>query len=1167
MGSTSTFQLAVTSPTSGATQTASTNYLVPAIPSISLTVDPQVLTVSPGGTVNATITLGSLGNASPGPVTLTAAAAPGIVMNGLTSPVTVPQSGVATEAVSFTAAGNAANNTYYVVLSASYAALGGTQTVTFSLPVNVTGLGTCSLSTALTANQAGMTTLGSILGSLAIDMNSAAAAPTNAGYVSRIGGDLQVVNNSLNVPYLQAFTTSITAAGSAVASATPATLLSALDNLDAAICPIGTAIGQASTYNTEISLSPSSMVTGPDLAATFTIQMQNSTNVMRVYSLSVMGVPSGVTSQFSASSVTLAPSGSNSGVPAYYNNSTTLTLTPGASFTAPFTFSVVATPVGAPEFAISAPGTLLVRPQAVSIDNVTASPAYGPAGTQFSVTARVFAEVNQDTQGVLQVNVLNSAGQSVGCCYTSPTFTLNTTSNLQTVTLGTIDSTNFPNGSYTLAITANFNGQPIQGAAATGSILVGAPLSGTLTANASSTPPGTVPPGSSTVQVALNITRDSTMNPVSTLVGSAAMSGLPRSMVLYPNGSQQLAYVCSDSYINIVDVTAPATPTVLSKFANNILTTEDGSPVAGYSSVACLIYNNDLIVSYSRYDSNLTSSPIPTHFATYSLANPLIPVEVGTVTDIERSDSAGLYVTGNTALLFQGGLTYIGATGNIVSEYGDIWSLDLTHAPSTGSVSFLNDIFSCGAASSPCPNVTNVPAASEVNGACVPNGTTAIANDAVYGGPYRIFRGIAVNGSTAYFGSSNAYDGFSKLPTCPVISGQLLVVNTTAPASPAISSSVPVPQMAFLTGVAIDVQNKIAVAVGDSTGIGGGTTGFVGTLVISSFDISTPTSPVLLNSVTTQLADQAGSFIVSLGNSTFAIGNTTNNGTPELVLVDASTPSALRYVPYDATFVANPAIAQNGYFFALSSTPASTVNALSVFQLTEIAGPQLTVKLQLPPSNCQNTSFSLAPSSCTAGTASDTYVFNQPPPTANTITFNVNVTGVNPGDVPVVVLGGEMDYTLPSLGSGKFVLGPLTVLCQQILSISPEAMPSVPYVSNAGNSAAYVVTVTNPTAVSQTFVPSTLGIPASWGVQLPASVTVQPGGSQSFNLVLTTPLNAALNGRAELYNFYVTVTTAGGITASVGDALSVNSPPGQGGNTGTQFVALAASLNPSQITV
>jgi hypothetical protein len=357
--------------------------------------------------------------------------------------------------------------------------------------------------------------------------------------------------------------------------------------------------------------------------------------------------------------------------------------------------------------------------------------------------------------------------------------------------------------------------------------------------------------------------------------------------------------------------------------------------------------------------------------------------------------------------------------------------------------------------------------------------------------------------------------------------------------------------MTFMTGIA--VQGNLAVAVGDSTGVYDINSGYVGTLVISAFDITNPTNPVLLSSIATQLTDTAGSFILPLGSNTFAVGNTSLNKAAELVLVDATNPSALRYIPYNATFVANPTIAQNGYFFALSATPASTTNSLSVFQLTRITGPQLTVTLQLPTTNCQNTSFSLAPTSCTPGTTSDTYQFVQPTP--NTITFNVNLTSVNPGDVNTVVTGGQLSYTLPSLGSGTIPLGPLTVLCQQILSVAPNGQA----VQNAGNSATYTVTVSNPTAATQTFVPSTLGIPASWGVQLPASVTVSPGGSQTFNLVLTTPLNAA----PATDNFFAVVSTAGGITASAADALTIYSAPNSGGgNVNTAYVAYTASINP-----
>ena len=114
-------------------------------------------------------------------------------------------------------------------------------------------------------------------------------------------------------------------------------------------------------------LNPNSLVTGPNLAVTFPIQMQNNSKTMQVYSFSVTGVPSGVTATFNIPSITLGPAGDETSYSSYQSTPPTLTLTPGAAFTAPFTFNVVATPVGAPEFAISAPGTC-VRPQQISID-------------------------------------------------------------------------------------------------------------------------------------------------------------------------------------------------------------------------------------------------------------------------------------------------------------------------------------------------------------------------------------------------------------------------------------------------------------------------------------------------------------------------------------------------------------------------------------------------------------------------------------------------------------------------------------------------------------------------------------------------------------------------------------------------------------------------------
>jgi hypothetical protein len=203
------------------------------------------------------------------------------------------------------------------------------------------------------------------------------------------------------------------------------------------------------------------------------------------------------------------------------------------------------------------------------------------------------------------------------------------------------------------------------------------------------------------------------------------------------------------------------------------------------------------------------------------------------------------------------------------------------------------------------------------------------------------------------------------------------------------------------------------------------------------------------------------------------------------------------------------------------------------------------------------TSFSLTPSSVTNGSTYNTYVWNQP--STNVITFNMDLTGVNPGDVPIVVASGQMNYTLPSLGPGTYVLSPLTAFCNQIMTVSPASQA----IQNAGGSATYAVTLSNPTATSQTFLLSVLGLPASW-VSQPAGVTVAAGGSQTYNLVINTPLNAT----PTTFSFFAVATTSGGITASVGASVSIYYVPNSGsGNVNTGYIAFTGTINPSQVTV
>jgi hypothetical protein len=109
---------------------------------------------------------------------------------------------------------------------------------------------------------------------------------------------------------------------------------------------------------------------------------------------------------------------------------------------------------------------------------------------------------------------------------------------------------------------------------------------------------------------------------------------------------------------------------------------------------------------------------------------------------------------------------------------------------------------------------------------------------------------------------------------------------------------------------------------------------------------------------------------------------------------------------------------------------------------------------------------------------------------------------------------------------------PMAALAQ--FTIAPTSQS----IFNAGDAATYILTVTNPTASTQVFVPSVGGsVNPAWGVQLPASVTVPAGGSQNFNLVLTSYL-----GQADgTYPFTVTVITAGTLAFTVAGTFIINS--------------------------
>jgi probable HAF family extracellular repeat protein len=171
----------------------------------------------------------------------------------------------------------------------------------------------------------------------------------------------------------------------------------------------------------------------------------------------------------------------------------------------------------------------------------------------------------------------------------------------------------------------------------------------------------------------------------------------------------------------------------------------------------------------------------------------------------------------------------------------------------------------------------------------------------------------------------------------------------------------------------------------------------------------------------------------------------------------------------------------------------------------------------------------------------------------------MNLSGVNPGDVTTLVNSGQLSFTLPTLGSGTYPLGSLSVLSQHILSISPVSQ-SVRYGATTAN---YTATIANPTATQQTFNLSAI-VPPGWTGVVPANITVAANGSQTFNVAITPPANVQSND----YLFNVAASATGGIADTVPANIGVSyTGANLGSNGNMNFGAFTSSIAPSQVTV
>ena len=240
-----------------------------------------------------------------------------------------------------------------------------------------------------------------------------------------------------------------------------------------------------------------------------------------------------------------------------------------------------------------------VAEDTVSVLDVTPNPATVEAGTQVDVTTDVLAGVTQDEQGTVSYTVTNSLG-TVVFTSASVAIALPEVIGVTNVDLGNLDTTGFSPGAYTINVSvSDSTGTPILGATGQGELYIGAPVTVTQSLSAD-----TLEPTSGTVTDTLSIAAEGQLGQVATdsQGGSVIVSG-------------NYAYSIGAADITILDVSNPASPTVVGTFGSGVLNSID--PSVGVANLGALA-GNDLVVASPNTNGTF-------NFLVYSLANPTSP--------------------------------------------------------------------------------------------------------------------------------------------------------------------------------------------------------------------------------------------------------------------------------------------------------------------------------------------------------------------------------------------------------------------------------------------------------------------------------------------------------------------------------------------------------------
>ena len=949
--------------------------------------------------------------------------------------------------------------------------------------------------------QIGNTNLSNQFNDLAVALTSLVQNPTSAAFLSQAEAAISsIITQITNDPFLSSFTGGLSTAKSALASAVTASDIdTAISNLGMALNSLAQAITDEAAHGFTLALVDNLGVLQPGASTLYSVLMQNTGTATTTYDFSVSGLPVGVVAAFSQPSITLVagqsiPSGTNF---------VTLSLSESRMTLFPASFSVIATAEGSPETTLSTPGQLTLRTEALLVSSVTTNPPFANAGTQVDVTAKISSVVNEPKQISVSYTV-SDASNNLLFTSTPVSASLGITSTLNTLDLGSFDSTGFANGSDTITVTiTDQSSQPLPSATGQATITIGLPVTSNL-----SVTPNTLPAGNGTVTNTLQFGTTINLPDPLTLDGQVQTTQTATTVALFQDATHNLAYVSGTSGIDIVDVSNPASPVDDGTFAGSLIV-RGGLTVGRVDNIGGADY---LLVGTTT--TNSTGSVPPFTFLVFSLANPLSPTLVSE-TPFQYGFLSEMLVSGNTVLVPTDGFDLF---GGLQDQFGTVMAIDVSNpaAPTESSVLFNS------------------------------RGPTEGGNTTQFGG-------TIVNSQIAYIASSTATGGSTQDGV-----GQVLIVNYSDPTNLQLLGEVDIPNTFQVADVAI--QGNEALVVG-RTG-GGSGTGIQGTMTLSLLNITNPSSPTLMGTTlvtNAQFATSGGlkNSAMSLGNGLFVVSEGVVNGNPQIVLVDPTNPNNIVVTYSPVTALVNEMAVSGNILYTTSSL------GLTTYVIGSMESIPVTVSVEVPNNtgvSVVGNSFSTPPSQTITGTSFNTYFWNvnlvSAAPQA-TFTWNSTVSNLGAGEVLPVTLGATLNFV--SQGTPGTLSDPATnVTGLPIISLIPGSQTARP-----GATVTYDVRLTNPTATQVTYRFGENGSFASVVINGNNTQTVAAGATVDVPIVITTSPTAALG--TDSFQVGAASLTTGATEITQGTLILAGQPVVPVVSNPNAF-GVAAALIPSQST-